>query len=1104
MTLTRAALTERARQRQLQRPVSRNIELLLLLFGMLAIGAGLWLVYRAKTSPPPEAVVNLNELSGPQPLIALLEGAPDGEYIADQIYELRRHEVHFENDGALARLRAKESELKSARGLDATKERMSEARTRRAEREEEQLEHASFFERVWEKVRGRRAERELSIPLLTSQQYAALKPALVVRRQRDFRLRFLVWIGLFFASFAAVHLVWRIRGFAGDNLLLPIVLVLCGIGLILMLSLRDPLRDTLMFTEFIQGVVVGCLGLLAFSGLDYEQLFSRLSYVPLLAAFALAIALGFFGSGPGGSDAKVNLFFFQPVELIRILLVLFLAGYFASNWDALRQLRQQAGPWNIPRLDYVLPLILAVLVSIALFFWLSDLGPALVIGCLFLTLYSIARKHVVLAGAGLLAIVLAFVIGYAIGYPHAVTARVDMWRSPWDNPVRGGDQVADSLWALSTGGATGTGPGLGNPALMPAAHTDLILSAIGEELGFAGIAVVFLLYALLLWRCLRIALRARTVYAYFLVIGLALILALQTFLIAGGLLGLIPLSGVVSPFLSYGRTSMVANFLAIAAILAVSSRSRGSTVAENFAGPTRVLAMALSAIMVVIVGRAGYVQIVRADNLVIRGALVPQADGMRRYQYNPRILEVARQLPKGSIFDRNGLPLATSDYSLIDKRRDDYGKLGVTLDAANKTEHRHYPLGAPMFYLLGDTRSRWKQGAGNTAFQEKSSRVRLQGFDDVAEVEDGRVKRDYRELIPLLRHRHEPDNPAVKALLQRPRDVRMSIDARLQMRVSSILEQRLQKLGKQKAAAVVLDPATGEMLAAVSYPLPSPAQFASLSENPRAPLPDADLIDRARFGLYPPGSSFKIVTAMAALRKDPALAQQHFDCIRLPDGRSGNYVGKRAIRDDIQDTVPHGSVDMAKGITISCNAYFAQLGAEKVGAQSLYDTATLLGISVARPNTVKQLQQFMAQASYGQGQVLVSPFQMARVAATIAQGGQAPQGRWVMDETNSRVRAPQTILPANLADEIGRYMRAVVTSGTGRGLAGSAIPIAGKTGTAELAHAASHAWFIGYAPYGGKKQIAFAVIVENGQYGGAAAAPIAGDIVAAAHQLGIL
>src|SRR5208337_2179381 len=279
--------------------------------------------------------------------------------------------------------------------------------------------------------------------------------------------------------------------------------------------------------------------------------------------------------------------------------------------------------------------------------------------------------------------------------------------------------------------------------------------------------------------------------------------------------------------------------------------------------------------------------------------------------------------------------------------------------------------------------TRLKQGARNTAFQESASRIRLQGYDDVAEVEEtrdpltgqitARVKRDYRALVPLLRHRYEPENPEVKEILSRPRDVRMSIDAGLEMRVSDILKQNLIKLGKQKGAVVVMDPSTGDLLASVSYPWPSPAQFASLADSSETPLPDEELLDRARFGLYPPGSSFKIVTAMAALRKDPALAQQRFECIRLPDGRVGNFVGKRAIRDDIKDTQPHGSLDMAKGITVSCNAYFAQLGAESVGAQSLYDTASKLGISVARPNTPEQLKQFLAQASYGQGQVVVSP-----------------------------------------------------------------------------------------------------------------------------------
>src|SRR5258708_37911047 len=150
-----------------------------------------------------------------------------------------------------------------------------------------------------------------------------------------------------------------------------------------------------------------------------------------------------------------------------------------------------------------------------------------------------------------------------------------------------------------------------------------------------------------------------------------------------------------------------------------------------------------------------------------------------------------------------------------------------------------------------------------------------------------------------------------------------------------------------------MDPATGDLLASVSFPWPSQDQFVSLKTSPQTPLPDQDLLDRARFGLYPPGSSFKIVTAMAALRKDPALAHQHYNCVRLPDGRIGAVVRKRAVHDDIKDTAPHGSVEMQQGIVVSCNAFFAQLGEYSVGSHALYDTPIILAISLPPPNPVK-------------------------------------------------------------------------------------------------------------------------------------------------------
>jgi cell division protein FtsI/penicillin-binding protein 2 len=302
-----------------------------------------------------------------------------------------------------------------------------------------------------------------------------------------------------------------------------------------------------------------------------------------------------------------------------------------------------------------------------------------------------------------------------------------------------------------------------------------------------------------------------------------------------------------------------------------------------------------------------------------------------------------------------------------------------------------------------------------------------------------------------------------------------------------------------------MDPATGDLLASVNLPAPD-------LQQERLALGEAagSLLDRARYGLYPPGSTFKIVTAIAALRLDPALAHQQYQCVRLPDGRTGSYVGnsKRPIRDDVEDKNPHGTLDMNQAIVVSCNAYFAQLGTYKVGPEQLLATAKMIGIAVADPPTVENLRRQMPQLSYGQGQVVVSPFQMARVAAAIAANGNLPQGRWIVDDSNTRTAAPQPLLSADVATVLAKDMRGVVTGGTGRSLAQIQPAIAGKTGTAELATAPSHAWFIGFAPYAEgpqpDKRIAFSILAENGHYGGTAAAPIAGDLVTAAQQLGLI
>ena len=194
---------------------------------------------------------------------------------------------------------------------------------------------------------------------------------------------------------------------------------------------------------------------------------------------------------------------------------------------------------------------------------------------------------------------------------------------------------------------------------------------------------------------------------------------------------------------------------------------------------------------------------------------------------------------------------------------------------------------------------------------------------------------------------------------------------------------------------------------------------------------------------------------------------------------------------------------MERAITVSCNAYFAQLGVHDVGTQALTETAAQFGITTGDP---KQLKRDLPFASYGQGAVLVSPFKMARVSAAIAAGGKMPEGRWIADESNPRVDAPVDVLPAEQAQFLAGAMRRVVLEGTARHvMAGMPVSMAGKTGTAQLDAGMPHAWFTGFAPYDGDgPRLAFAVLVEHGGYGGRVAAPIAREVMEAAHDLGLL
>ena len=962
---------------------------------------------------------------------------------------------------------------------------------------------------------GKSAAPVRGVPLLTSADLAAVKPSLVVRDSGEVRRPLLLWGVLYIAAFHLVSLVWRVRGIRGDRVLLAAAHLLTAVGLAVMVSRSDPLRDTMLFVRYAQTVIVGAAIMTIASLVNLRRAgFRDFSFVPLLGALGLSIVLIAFGSGPSGSNAKVNLGPVQPIEAIRVLIVLFLAGYFARRWEVLQagrseSVRGRALPaWlHVPQLVYVLPVLAGVALALALFFLQRDLGPALVISVVFLAMYAVARGGIALMLGGLGVLVAGFYVGYELGISSTLADRVRMWQSPWDNGARGGDQIAQALWAFATGGPWGTGVGMGDTRYLPAGHTDLVFAAVAEELGFPGLLALGLAYVAIVQRGFSIARKASTDYGLFLAMGLTLFLAVPAILMMAGLLGLVPLTGVVTPFLSYGGSAMVANFAAAGAL--VSIRSDGQPAAD-FHNLPRHLAWtggALAAVALALTFVVIRVQILAADEIAVRPHLGMQADGSKRYQYNQRVLDVVRLIPRGRVLDRRGLPLAVETPADARAARADFQRAGIPIDGSCVDgDARCYPLGGRAFHLLGDARTRVNWGASNTTFIERDAEARLRGFDDHQTLirttqSDGSpawaLRRDYRDLVPLLRHRHQPNHEAVRSMLEKPRDVRTTFDAALQVRASAILAEHVRKSPSGRAAAVVLDPDTGSLLASVSYPWP--ADHAGI-RGPR-PMPD-DLLDRARFGLYPPGSTFKLVTAAAALRRDRRLSALKFTCARLPDGRNGARVSGwgRPVRDDVLDRRPHGNIGMHEALVVSCNAYFAQLAA-RMGPEALLDAAQHVGISLARGNTPASVAEALPQVGYGQAEVVATPLRMARVAAAIAADGVVPDVRW---DSSAPDGEPHALVTREQARLLGRYMRDVILAGTGRALRSSAVPIAGKTGTAEIAGAQSHSWFIGFAPYGpAKRRVAVAVIIENAGYGAEAAAPAAGEIIAAAASLGL-
>lgn len=305
--------------------------------------------------------------------------------------------------------------------------------------------------------------------LLTPTQYRALRPRLIVREPADARRHWFLHVALLVGAFLAVHLILRFSRFQGSGVFLPLSLILCGTAAVLLFTFTDPLRDRLLYPGFVTGAAIGCAVLVAAARLVRLHTLAEFRYLAILAALGLSVLLVVLGTGPHGTDARINLFgIFQPVEYIKLLVVLFLASYFAGKDIELRRL--DAARWlvfSLPRWRDVLPVVVFVAASLALFFLQKDLGPALILYLVFLGLFVTASRRFVLGLAGLGVLVSAFAVAYRFKLLETVSTRIEMWLSPWDNHRPGGVQLAESLWALAAGGFSGSGLARAHPGIHP-------------------------------------------------------------------------------------------------------------------------------------------------------------------------------------------------------------------------------------------------------------------------------------------------------------------------------------------------------------------------------------------------------------------------------------------------------------------------------------------------------------------------------------------------------------------------------------------------------------------------------------------------------------
>lgn len=858
-----------------------------------------------------------------------------------------------------------------------------------------------------------------------------------------------------FVAFVIAHIATRRFAPGADPALLPIAFALSGIGIAFVTRLAPDLAVNQVMWLFL-GVAFMVLVLAFVRNLDKV---ANYKYTLMIAGFLLLLSPLVPGLGQEiyGSRIWLSLggFSFQPGEIAKIIIVLFLAGYLAQNREMLSVFTVRVGPFRLPDIRTLLPLILMWGVALLIVVFEKDLGSALVLFFMFLVMLYVAtgKKFYLAIGLGLIAV---GGVGAFLAFDH-VQVRVNTWLDPFADAQNTGYQLTQAIYSIADGDLFGVGLGNGLAEQIPVVESDFIFADIAEEIGLLGAAGVLLLFLCFAIRGFVTAARAKSDVSSFVAVGLTSVIVLQAFIIVGGVTRLIPLTGITLPFISQGGSSLLASFIIVGLLLRCGDEGTG--VGQEMTSATSSL-HANSVLGRVSLGKrlshsmlfcSALFALLVANLTMI---MVVQADYYQGMPGNNHSLAKEARTERGTISTYDGVVLAQS------------------VPTEDGTFERVYPAGDLASQVVGYSSARFGTSGIEQAYNDT-----LKGKENFA---------SWTDVLNSFAGIGGAGN-----------DVALTLNSKIQQAAQDALSG-------ETGACVVMDPDTGAVLAMASSPTYDAADFETVIEQANADSSDTRLINRAIHALYSPGSTFKIVSLATALEDGVADEDTVYDApgsMEIGNADVVNFDGNS-----------YGRLTLAQATELSANTAFGQLGVE-MGADALVAGAEDFGFNkdiefaltlytslMPDPDDMTEWETAWAAAgeNVGENKTASHPspngpqatvLEMALVGSAIANDGTIMQPYLVDGIYNANGERSFTAQPTKLmqavsettAGRVRDVLVGVVNNGTGTDAAIDGVQVAGKTGTAEKVDG-NDSWFVGMAP-ADDPRVVVALIIEDGEEG---------------------